>query len=519
MNLIGEQITPLKVMTHEKIKTLRDSLIMAKSNGQTVNRASLLTSVEFMITDKLIASEKWSDKWIKFQDDEPVLDDDGNVVYVDHWSTWSDETLFTTLLQMIPEDGVVVSSQTEIHVLMSNRVQDANLENIEDFRNSDLSKFMTKFEDATTKLGDVDGLTHEQTKSIIKLAVQNITKNRDNPVAIKVAKAIRSNLEQNMADMSSFADFRIKLTKEWTIAKSHVEHAQLYGLVHPKNENNKNQNGKRPYESSQSNKEKKSNHTFSSNGTRSASSHSDTDKCTACGRAGHSAADCKLAHFHPSVNKNKHIPFAESEQGKRCLEVFGKSELPFRKDLDGKDVAVPEQYLPKKGTTGNEISHTLNTITTCTNNNTYPIMSCDIILYRSQGKERQKVKLTCPIVLIDSGALDANYIDENYVDELVHMYDIRINENSAKRVTSAVHDNMYKTTKGVVVLELIINNEMNNIMECITCEFNIVKLTNFNMILGIQTIKNTILLKNTDHYFPHIIIMTHGTMLITTAVT
>ena len=100
INLVGEQIKPLKVLVHKEIKTLWEDIVRAKSNGQTINRESLLKSVEFMISDQLIAHEIWNKEWEEINDDgEPVLDSNGNPTLISHWNTWTDDKLFSNLLQ------------------------------------------------------------------------------------------------------------------------------------------------------------------------------------------------------------------------------------------------------------------------------------------------------------------------------------------------------------------------------------------------------------------------------------
>ena len=76
INLVGEQIKPLKVLVYKDIKTLWDDIVRGKSNGQTINRESLLKSVEIMISDNLTANELWKKDWEELDDEgEPVLDE------------------------------------------------------------------------------------------------------------------------------------------------------------------------------------------------------------------------------------------------------------------------------------------------------------------------------------------------------------------------------------------------------------------------------------------------------------
>ena len=485
INLVGEQIKPLKVLVHKEIKTLWEDIVRAKSNGQTINRESLLKSVEFMISDQLIAHEIWNKEWEEINDDgEPVLDSNGNPTLISHWNTWTDDKLFSNLLQIISEDGVLFGMETELHEKIAKRIQSLGFLNIEEFRPLDLSRYMTKFDDSTTKMGDVDELTSEQLRAILKIAIQNLTVDRDSIMGRNVSKVIRTDLEQALSSMTSFDDYRIKLTKIWTTAKSHIMHAKQYGMVAPINNKPENKNGNGKRTQNNSGYDKKSN---KKQITEQTPSH---DKCTACGRSSHITSECKLVHFHPNVNKNKDMAFADTEQGKACLSVFGKAELPFRKTIDNKDVDVPEQYLPKgnKKHKGIHFDSNLNTITSI-DNNEYPIITCDLIMYK-RSEPSQRVNISCPLVLIDSGALDANYIDENFVNDLVHMYNISINKRNIVKISSALKDlTTYKTSKGTLVLELIVYNEQTNTNETIKCSFRIVNLSKFNIILGIHTIK------------------------------
>lgn len=64
--LVGEQITPLKILVHKDIKTLYDAILRAKSNHQSVCRESLLHAVAFQISDQLTATELWNKDWEDF---------------------------------------------------------------------------------------------------------------------------------------------------------------------------------------------------------------------------------------------------------------------------------------------------------------------------------------------------------------------------------------------------------------------------------------------------------------------
>ena len=485
INLVGEQIKPLKVLVHKDIKNLWDDIVRAKSNTQIVNRESLLKSVEIMISDHLTANEIWNKDWEELDDQgETVLDaSTGDPMPIAHWSTWTDDKLFTNLLQIISEDGVTFGTETSLHEKIAKRMQSLRLINIELLSASELSRFMSKFIEYTIKMGNTDDLTVDQIRSILKIAIQNLTVDRDTVMGRCISKSLRTDLEQALSSMNTFEDFRIKLTKLWTKAKQSITQAKQYGMVAPGNKSdNKNGNGKRIQSNSDHDKKpnKKPN-------TEQTHSH---EKCTACGRSSHATSECKLVHFHPNVNKNRDIAFADTDQGKACLATFGKAELPFRKTIDNHDVDVPEQYLPKgnKKQRGMHIACNLNTITSIDSND-YPIITCNLIMYERK-QPSQRVNISCPLVLIDSGALDANYIDEDFVNDLVHMYNITINKRSIAKISSALHDlTTYKTSKGTISLELIINNEQTNTHETITCSFRIVKLTKFNIILGIHTIK------------------------------
>ena len=156
--------------------------------------------------------------------------------------------------------------------------------------------------------------------------------------------------------------FESKLTKLWKKTKQNITLAKQYGMVAPSNKSeNKNGNGKRIQ--TNSGHDKKTNKKPNIEQTHS------HEKCKACGRASHTTSECKLVHFHPNVNKNSDIAFADTEQG--------KAELPFRKTIDNRDVDVPEQYLPKgnKKQRGMHIDCNLNTITSI-NSNDYPIITC-----------------------------------------------------------------------------------------------------------------------------------------------
>ena len=70
------------------------------------------------------------------------------------------------------------------------------------------------------------------------------------------------------------------------------------------------------------------------------------------------------------------------------------------------------------------------------------------------------------------------------------MYNISINKRNIVKISSALKDlTTYKTSKGTLVLELIVYNEQTNTNETIKCSFRIVNLSKFNIILGIHTIK------------------------------
>jgi len=72
------------------------------------------------------------------------------------------------------------------------------------------------------------------------------------------------------------------------------------------------------------------------------------DVCTACGRDGHSAEDCKIIKSHPNANRSS-LPWSETEQGKAFAQIPDTKKggfyetLPWGRDLKGNRVEHPKE--------------------------------------------------------------------------------------------------------------------------------------------------------------------------------
>ena len=82
----------------------------------------------------------------------------GDPIPIAHWSTWDDEKLFTHLLQIISEDGVIFGMET-LHEKIAKRIQTLRLNNIESLSTSEFSRYMSKLIEYTNKMGNIDDLT------------------------------------------------------------------------------------------------------------------------------------------------------------------------------------------------------------------------------------------------------------------------------------------------------------------------------------------------------------------------
>lgn len=486
-NLIGEQIKPLLKLSYKEIKRVWEDLTRAKSNNQAVNRDTIIQQVERSIEDNLVVYDKWNETWV-------VQDENGQDIAMPHWNTWDDDELFRTLLQIFTEDGQsndVIAN--DLNGLVASKVRALHLKDIEKFSQITVNAYLSKFDEYTTKYGDMATLTRQQNRAIIKIAIDNLIKNRSQGTSAKTAGYLKVLLDQQYPKIKTFTDFRRAFLTTWNKVKTSCETAALCGYVEASSHEKSDSKRKYPTGTTSS---------ASDHGNKKAKSADTSDKCTACGRSGHTYNDCKLVHFHPNVNKNRNISFDESDEGKRCQTVFGKSELPFKKNLDQQDIVVPEKYLPKpkNGSSGECINcvylHSLQQ-----QSYTHPIISCEILLPRAKAQQQQQeISLTCNAVLIDTGALDANYVDENFA-HVLSCKGIEIDNTNTSKVCSALDISHCKITKGNVKLNLRIHNEQTNKYEIITAHFKVVKLTNFDIVIGIYTIRQFDLINKYISYF------------------
>jgi len=313
----GEQITPLSTpFTHKDLKKLQDDMKRCQANNQHTNRMTLLQGAEIMIGDFLLVGNHWNN-----DDDTP------------HWSTWTDDVLFGTLLQMFPEDGQSINSfASDLNGTITALVRTLRLLHIEQFRFVDVQKYLQKMIDYTTKYGDVNTLDADQTRTIIKIAINNITKDRDPGPASKTANYMKSLLEADFSKMQTFEDYRIGFLTQWQYLKECCDTATLCGYTKGSSHSKESkQDHKRKFNGTDDNQAKKS-------------KPPNTDMCNACGRLGHNFDNCNMREFHPNVNKESSVAFKDSKEGTLCFRKYGKYRLPFEKDLDGNTVEVPEKF-------------------------------------------------------------------------------------------------------------------------------------------------------------------------------
>jgi hypothetical protein len=241
--------------------------------------------------------------------------------------------------------------------------------------------------------------------------------------------------------------------------------------------------------------------------------------CNACGRhEGHTFETCRLKGFHPDVNTDANIKFADSEVGKKW-KLKGTDKVPFRKDLQGNPVLVPEDIFSKpsgsssssssssaSAHTGNSSKYTYTNVCVC-----HEVLNCNInivndnlnannetdtkytytcyIVHREVGKTipEEKLKLEA---LLDTGALSSNYISVNYFNinlknnDKYFCYDTLLKDT---KVCTAFND-VCNDTFGNINCFVSILNELTNNYETYSLSFKIIDIK-FDMIIGLKTIK------------------------------
>ena len=141
------------------------------------------------------------------------------------------------------------------------------------------------------------------------------------------------------------------MATHWKRLKEGCETAINCGFVRP-NSHSKDSNFKSDHQKRKST----GNHTADTQAKKTKSPN--TDMCTACGRLGHKSTDCQLTRFHPNVNPDPSVTFANSKEGKQCFRKFGKYTLPFGQDVDGNKVDrdPPRDLVGKLVSTGRQSS-------------------------------------------------------------------------------------------------------------------------------------------------------------------
>lgn len=299
----GEEIKPLQSLDHTEVKRVFREIDCAKSNGRVVNRNGLLKEYVPILENYFSILELWN----------PA---DGD------WQNLDDKSLCQRILQIFPSERTTLSTG-DLYSLLSEVVSKLRYQNIEQFNLKDTHTYIKSFHDATTTLGDMSLITAEQITRVIKLAIDNLTLNRPSDKAKGTSEFIKRKLE--ISRPTTFVAYEQELMKTILYLRNSREEMQRCGF---NVNNNNNDNNKRKLEQIQRSEQP------DKNSRKHPSKAGDKRTCHACGRLGHVFDDCILRSYHPHVNKEKTIPWLDSDNGKKCKLVFDRDFLPTTIDLD-----------------------------------------------------------------------------------------------------------------------------------------------------------------------------------------
>lgn len=373
------------------------------------------------------------------------------------WINWSDENIFERLLEVLPkssENGAVTIEERLYLLKCDFNAQDYGL----------ATDYVAAFR-AEMKMWEKAFIgSSEEKKNSLRMIISNIikkgkSKNKEKSYSYQLAVKLES---KKYEEVQAFTSELLRKAREMN---KFINEAMSCGLV----EQYPEQKGKKPFKKD-----------FPTDGNKPVKSNK---SCWGCGRDTHTKDECKLK-LHPDFNRGKG-PWISSENGKAWAERVDESgnkiiTLPFTKTLSGETFSVHSKKESKKSFVKRK--ELLNIIQNKNIKITSPFIYVNALFNDIYYKF---------IMILDTGAIQANYLSKRWVDKLdIEGFKIK-NDLTIISADSSKIDYFGTITLYNIVFKklfLKLNNKFLKQISIDKLDFRIIN-SEIDMIIGLPTIK------------------------------